>query len=63
MVDESYDIERRTGSKSDADRESDHGRVVRSDDLFRGESELLIEHGDAIYRLRITRGGKLILNK
>lgn len=37
--------------------------VVVSDDLFRGKNEILIAHGDAHYRLRITRQGKLILNK
>ena len=39
------------------------GRVVASDELFQGKAELLIQHGETIYRLRITRGGKLILNK
>lgn len=32
-------------------------------DLFRGQNEILIEHQGAEYRLRITRGGGLILNK
>lgn len=31
--------------------------------LFAGRSEIRIAHQDAIYRLRITRAGKLILNK
>lgn len=34
-----------------------------SSDLFRGQSEILIEHQGAEYRLRITRSGGLILNK
>ena len=34
-----------------------------SSDLFKGQSEILIEHQGAEYRLRITRGGGLILNK
>lgn len=35
-----------------------------SDDLFRnGENEVLIEHQGECYRLRLTRLGKLILNK
>jgi hemin uptake protein HemP len=34
-----------------------------SDDLFKGQSEILIEHQGAEYRLRITRSGGLILNK
>lgn len=38
-------------------------RIVESRDLFRGESEILISHDGAIYRMKITRQGKLILNK
>jgi hemin uptake protein HemP len=34
-----------------------------SSDLFKGQSEILIEHQGAEYRLRITRSGGLILNK
>ncbi|WEX79224.1 hemin uptake protein HemP [Sinorhizobium numidicum] len=36
---------------------------MESHDLFRGESEILISHDGVIYRMRITRQGKLILNK
>lgn len=37
---------------------------VRSESLFRnGSSEVLIEHGDQCYRLRLTRQGKLLLHK
>jgi hemin uptake protein HemP len=38
-------------------------RVVTSDNLFRGTHEIGIEHGGSMYRLKITRQGKLILNK
>ena len=38
-------------------------RVVTSDSLFRGTHEIGIEHHGAMYRLKITRQGKLILNK
>jgi hemin uptake protein HemP len=31
--------------------------------LFSGSREILIRHGDAVYRLKITKQGKLILNK
>ena len=31
--------------------------------LFGGRREILIQHGDQVYRLRITRQGKLILTK
>lgn len=37
--------------------------VYESSELFRGASEIGIEHDGAIYRLKITRQGKLILNK
>ena len=42
------------------------GQLVRSlssDSLFQGTREIAIEHGEATYRLKITRQGKLILNK
>ena len=32
-------------------------------ELFAGRSEIRIAHDNAVYRLRITRAGKLILNK
>lgn len=38
-------------------------RTVDSMTLFRGEHEIGIEHHGALYRLKITRQGKLILNK
>ncbi|WP_425617211.1 hemin uptake protein HemP [Anatilimnocola sp. NA78] len=38
-------------------------RVYRSDELFGGDREIWIEHGDLQYRLRITSAGKLVLNK
>jgi hemin uptake protein HemP len=34
---------------------------VKSDELFGGATELLIEHAGRDYRLRITQNGKLIL--
>jgi hemin uptake protein HemP len=34
-----------------------------SEELFGTRREVLIKHGDEIYRLRCTRQGKLILNK
>jgi hemin uptake protein HemP len=37
--------------------------TIESGDLFRGQREILIQHGDEIYRLRITRNEKLILHK
>lgn len=38
-------------------------RTVTSAALMGGARELLIEHGGALYRLRVTAQGKLILTK
>lgn len=38
-------------------------REVNSDELFRGQIELLIRHGEELYRLKVTRNQKLILHK
>lgn len=40
-----------------------HEPVLRSEQLLRGAQEVLIEHNGAIYRLRQTSSGKLILTK
>lgn len=38
-------------------------RIVESTDIFRGQTEIVIRHEGVIYRMKITRQGKLILNK
>ncbi len=38
-------------------------KIIRSEDLFEKEREVMIVHGGAEYRLQITKAGKLILNK
>ncbi len=38
-------------------------RMVSSHALFQGAREIGIEHAGSLYRLKITRQGKLILNK
>ncbi len=38
-------------------------KTVTSDSLFEGLYEIGINHAGALYRLKITRQGKLILNK
>ena len=40
-----------------------HETPLRSEDLLQGRHELLIEHAGEVYRLRVTRNGKLILHK
>jgi hemin uptake protein HemP len=36
---------------------------VRSEELLKGGRELMIAHGQELYRLRLTKSGKLILGK
>lgn len=38
-------------------------RVIEAAELFGNETEVGIIHNGSMYRLRVTRGGKLILNK
>lgn len=38
-------------------------RVLRFSELSCGKSELLIEHHGQTYLLRVTKNGKLLLNK
>lgn len=46
-------------SSGDADRP----RIIQSKDLLQGHREVWIEHGDDMYRLRVTSSGKLYLSK
>mgnify|MGYP001395573999 CR=1 FL=1 len=48
-----------TGSKTGTRRSP----VLESETLFQGRSEIIIRHQGAEYRMKITRQGKLILNK
>lgn len=52
-----------SGAQVGRERVTEPVRTVSSDDLFRGRHEIAVDHYGAIYRLRITRQGKLILNK
>ncbi len=36
-------------------------RRIRSDELFAGAREIVIDHHGRLYRMRITQNGKLIL--
>ncbi len=38
-------------------------KTYGSSELFEGSTEVGIEHAGSLYRLKITRQGKLILNK
>lgn len=37
--------------------------AITTAELFKGQTEVLIHHGYDIYRLRVTKSGKLVLNK
>ena len=37
--------------------------MIDSSDILKGAREVCIRHGESIYTLRVTRQGKLILNK
>lgn len=37
--------------------------VVTSAEILRGKNEIWIEHGNEMYRLCLTRAGKLLLSK
>jgi hemin uptake protein HemP len=37
--------------------------TLRSEELLRGRREVLIQHDHEVYRLSVTRNGKLILTK
>ena len=60
-------IDDRTASSPPAVAESPQSAeglpVLRSEDLLKGSREIIIRHGSEDYRLRLTRAGKLILNK
>ncbi|QDS88410.1 Hemin uptake protein hemP [Rosistilla ulvae] len=41
----------------------DRPRLVSSSELMCGRREIWIQHGDAVYRLRVTSADKLYLTK
>ena len=51
------------GRRADATLDSRPARIYDSPQLFGSGTEIEIRHQDAVYRLKITRQGKLILNK
>jgi len=55
----------RNQSKADVagSDEEQLARRMRSQDIFQRHKEVVIEHADQEYRLRITRQNKLILTK
>ncbi|HXV28056.1 MAG TPA: hemin uptake protein HemP [bacterium] len=37
--------------------------IIKSEELFQGRKQIVIVHHDKVYRLTITKTGKLILNR
>lgn len=56
-------VERDPRETEDRAPDSNEPADLDTRELFAGRSEIRIAHDNAIYRLRITRAGKLILNK
>ncbi len=56
-------IDGQTGAPAIDTNHPSQRRPIRSDDLFSGQRAVLIEHAGALYSLRQTSKGKLILTK
>jgi hemin uptake protein HemP len=52
-----------TISRPADDKPDSSPKIVSTHDLFHGDREICIEHDGEVYRLRITRRNKLILQK
>ncbi|MEW6613253.1 MAG: hemin uptake protein HemP [Pseudomonadota bacterium] len=57
------DAKRRTGKASEGEQAQQGPPCLSTSELFHAARELVIEHQGELYRLRITRNGKLILTK
>ncbi len=56
-------MENRNYSKENENSSEQRVRLLESDELFGDGNEIMIRHDGAVYRLRITKNGKLIMNK
>lgn len=56
-------LTRLTGLPPEAGQGASSPCTIPAKLLFRSGQEVLIDHGSDIYRLRITKNGKLILTK
>jgi hemin uptake protein HemP len=54
------DASRETSDSTDA---AARPKIISSEELLQGRRELWIQHGDDMYRLRLTSSGKLYLTK
>jgi hemin uptake protein HemP len=49
--------------ESPANDDTSNTTIWRSEELLRGTREVFIKHADDMYKLSVTRNGKLILTK
>ncbi|MEM1046081.1 MAG: hemin uptake protein HemP [Pseudomonadota bacterium] len=63
MNETTHSVPTASGSNRDASINAGPLKRINTDDLFEAATEVLIRHGGADYRLRITANGKLILTK
>ena len=52
-----------SGNDGDRPRNFSPSRIYDAEKLFGSDTEIGIVYRGSMYRLRVTRGGKLILNK
>ena len=57
------DLDRKTPVFTPVEAPVEKLRVLDSQHLLLGEAEVGILHDNAVYRLKVTKQGKLILNK
>lgn len=50
-------------NQNESSDNSDKSKLFSSPELFGDSNEIKIDHEGEIYRIRITRNGKLIMNK
>ena len=64
MINAAGQAEETQNKNAEPGRQPSHGsKTLKSADLFHGSKEICIDHNGAVYRLRITRQDKLVLNK
>ncbi len=63
MTTDPHDTSPAQSSEPEPQRQPAPKELWYSEELLGTRREVLIKHGDEIYRLRCTRQGKLILNK
>jgi hemin uptake protein HemP len=50
-------------SLGDSEFAAENLRIINSENIFGSRREIIIRHAGVLYRLRITRTGKLLLTK